>query len=146
MFIKNNIESFHPTDTNQTLQFKLNLCSLTAALNPKAVEVLVLIVKLMIKQMSFIIQYINVLPTLMTCSYLYLYVGAGFPLASQLIITFLSSESREKMASSGSWMKTGPNSSLSRERAQNHYSIFTHKTKQLLTVRRDYSSRLHQRE
>lgn len=43
----------------------------------------------------------------------YLYVGGGFPRASQFIITFFSSESKGKITSSGSWIKTGPNSSLS---------------------------------
>lgn len=43
----------------------------------------------------------------------HLYVGGGFPRASQCITTFFSSESNGKITSSGSWMKTGPNSSLS---------------------------------
>lgn len=43
----------------------------------------------------------------------HLYVGSGFPRASQCIITFFSSESNGKITSSGSSMNTGPNSSLS---------------------------------
>ncbi len=43
----------------------------------------------------------------------HLYVGGGFPRASQCITTFFSSESKGKIKSSGSWIKTGPNSSLS---------------------------------
>lgn len=43
----------------------------------------------------------------------HLYVGSGFPRASQCIITFFSSESNGKITSSGSWTNTGPNSSLS---------------------------------
>lgn len=43
----------------------------------------------------------------------HLYVGGGFPRASQCSITFLSPEPKEKIMSSGSWMKTGPNSRLS---------------------------------
>ena len=45
----------------------------------------------------------------------HLYVGGGFPRASQCITTFFSSESKGKITSSGSWTKTGPNSSLSME-------------------------------
>lgn len=43
----------------------------------------------------------------------HLYLGGGFPRASQCITTFFSSPSKGKTTSSGSWMKTGPNSSLS---------------------------------
>lgn len=43
----------------------------------------------------------------------HLCVGGGFPRASQCITTFFSSESKGKITSSGSWIKTGPNSSVS---------------------------------
>lgn len=46
----------------------------------------------------------------------YLYVGGGFPRASQCITTLLSRPSNGKITSSGSWRKIGPNSSLSKQK------------------------------
>lgn len=59
----------------------------------------------------------------------HLYTGGGFDLASHCSITFFSVEFSGKIASSGSWIKTGPNSSLSVwEKKEFNYSdaLFDH--------------------